>query len=1687
MSVPESRLYEQFVDRTLSEVALGLQLDNAQAGSKKRKVHDALVRRSQTTSGTRGAAQKIIESRFILGGDDASYLASGLACLWSTVGAGGDGNGADALTLAPASLYAPDAVNGIRQGLLRALERRNAETQIEAPKRLPMLMRLLSTIVDFVPDVPTATARMLSTGAVRNAKEREMLLAFLRELKAIMTDASDSMSDPEASLARRIINGARAGSRASMQRIRRLDEAERANDRLTKQYNEALAEWKDKAVAEREAYDEKLKKMEAKFEAGRALALSAAVNKAVRTAEEQVAHANTEITKAETEVQAKDASIAELKEKMKVKERELKWQYRQLAQFNMAHAEEMQAAKRAYDAQVNDLEAAKEKAEEEKTARAAETRKVNERNTEIRNLKKEHKKALKDKNTAFQLEKRRMEAEKKQCEKDLKSARDQLSRETAIWKTTMAAQKVAAEKDLAAAQNKLRDAVAKHVKELQEEQRKCQENYDKETAKLKRDAAAVKTAAEKDLGAAQKKLRDALAEHAKALEAQKRKCKEEFEKETAKLKRDAAAQKAQLDKELERKQKALDECLREKEAAMAAAEAAVNAAKDSGSNSDDAQRLLAEQKAKYEEQKREQDARCKQMEQECRLAKDLLQQETAKKEEALLAAHDAKSAKQDETIAALEASLAATKEKVETEKAEAALEVAQKAAELLAAHDAESAKREKTIAELTASLEATKEKVQKEEEARAQEAEALLVDHINETAQRDALIARLEEELKATQEASDRKLKEVQEAAEKAAKEAAEAQTATEQTVQALDDETAARRDALDLTVIALEKNLAEAKTQAAAKRAALAKRKAESAAAIRKRQAEIDADASLSDAKKTNAKVSAIAAAKEALKPPVEELKLLEKTVEQMEEEVQQKRTELAGLNAPPATPFTDRVINRVEDGEQPSALPKDDARRVQKNWLDKMMGDISTDDDDSSTTTDSDDPPINASADDAYSLCAVIRGLVGQRGPTEAATCTHDGLLPYALPDLNDFVKRAVPVRALLESSDDPTEDEVAEALAPPQSAKRQRIAMGESPAIAAEAFEAFDDNFAIIGSTPVTELPEDRHGIEEPYEVRWMPQGERGETMARVAVLEHAIARCKQVAESSEAGEEATKALRHAGAALKFRQMEELYELNEAAEFEDDPHPLGTETRLVTRPCAMVRGTLSYPTDPGVHPIASDTPVLPLSGSVDLANLVSDTAVHTATLRNALRREGHASHFYVAPPADKLDFVAKTTSATGAVADVAQDVADATQDVAKAAVKKVFGGGTSGQASERLRPSDYATDTWARVINRAIVAAAALSFDDDGKEEASGAPDAIAAFLDMNKSRPDGAGEVTAQTRRDGLWTEMLRHVAISQDRLWAFLRLMSGTIGGDVTEVITMADAATLKAAKAIQDQRLEISKRVSDMQSKIVETVVASMLKKSEMTMTLDNDSVAVVDAEARKKLQELASGTSGRPFFEANVALKNLTEATDDPPSLQSVLQSLANVGVHMQSTLEQTLAEPGAASASLVELSHPSNSYFVSLRTDAVAAIRAAHETLNAELGALGGRRRLTLWELVEGGCQVLTNRFATLCGFMLVQARTSTGVSAMYVSHHLMYTNATQARNALAKLLTAASAYLRAVSVPAFDAIDSQAERCRVLTAGERVTDHSITQRSVALQRAPLTAPISSSGWWNEGGRRH
>ena len=84
------------------------------------------------------------------------------------------------------------------------------------------------------------------------------------------------------------------------------------------------------------------------------------------------------------------------------------------------------------------------------------------------------------------------------------------------------------------------------------------------------------------------------------------------------------------------------------------------------------------------------------------------------------------------------------------------------------------------------------------------------------------------------------------------------------------------------------------------------------------------------------------------------------------------------------------------------------------------------------------------------------------------------------------------------------------------------------GESLVAEAEALAALEGNFAITGVEPAR-ADDARRGIELPHEVRWMPQGPRAATMARVALLEHAVARCEQVAGQTDTPAPVARALR------------------------------------------------------------------------------------------------------------------------------------------------------------------------------------------------------------------------------------------------------------------------------------------------------------------------------------------------------------------------------------------------------------------------------------------------------------------------------------------------------------------------------------------------------------------------------
>ena len=111
------------------------------------------------------------------------------------------------------------------------------------------------------------------------------------------------------------------------------------------------------------------------------------------------------------------------------------------------------------------------------------------------------------------------------------------------------------------------------------------------------------------------------------------------------------------------------------------------------------------------------------------------------------------------------------------------------------------------------------------------------------------------------------------------------------------------------------------------------------------------------------------------------------------------------------------------------------------------------------------------------------------------------------------------------------------------------------------------------------------------------------------------------------------------------------------------------------------------------------------------------------------------------------------------------------------------------------------------------------------------------------------------------------------------------------------------------------------------------------------------ESLVVINKDTAKQINDLASGESGRPFFEANVALRALTErGSSGKHKLADVVAQLNGVVRELHQALDAELASPQAAGASLAELSLPRNSYFVKLREDTTAAIRSAYDKFSGQ-----------------------------------------------------------------------------------------------------------------------------------------
>ena len=306
-----------------------------------------------------------------------------------------------------------------------------------------------------------------------------------------------------------------------------------------------------------------------------------------------------------------------------------------------------------------------------------------------------------------------------------------------------------------------------------------------------------------------------------------------------------------------------------------------------------------------------------------------------------------------------------------------------------------------------------------------------------------------------------------------------------------------------------------------------------------------------------------------------------------------------------------------------------------------------------------------------------------------------------------------------------------------------------------------------------------------------------------------------------------------------------------------------------------------------------------------------------------------------------------------------------------------------------------------------------------------------------------RSSSHGQDRRDDPRKGIWNDVLREVAISNDRLYTFIRTLSGAMGEEASVLLSSADDTAQRSMRALESERKDLAKRVADFQTKIAEIIIGGIVKTSHLEMRPDGKGegeLEIVDAEMAKELRALASGESGRPFFEANVAVQGMiNQARAEKTSLGSVVQGLGTVVSTLYHQLQTELySSNDLGMDGLSLLGQPRNSFMVHLRDDATAAIRVAYERFCMEFQG----RHVTLYELIEGCDPTLCVLFAQFVAQVLIQVRSTSGVSALYTSQSTRYQTSLQTRVALLRLVRRAEEYAQSIRPPARASTSGTAE---------------------------------------------
>ena len=316
-------------------------------------------------------------------------------------------------------------------------------------------------------------------------------------------------------------------------------------------------------------------------------------------------------------------------------------------------------------------------------------------------------------------------------------------------------------------------------------------------------------------------------------------------------------------------------------------------------------------------------------------------------------------------------------------------------------------------------------------------------------------------------------------------------------------------------------------------------------------------------------------------------------------------------------------------------------------------------------------------------------------------------------------------------------------------------------------------------------------------------------------------------------------------------------------------------------------------------------------------------------------------------------------------------------------------------------------------------------------------------VDSFINDGTS-PNGPPDAMARARRTIIWNDALREACVSGDRLFAFVRQLSGVINEQVDAVCVIDENLLIQQQNKMRERRSRISERAAQEHIQLVKSVFTAVMKDSGLVLGIEKGkgigdiaNLKVVSNTLRKQVSELAQGQGQEGFFGNSVRMEQLLANGTGEITLQELFNRLQDVGKALQNSVAMSTDEdPSFNSSTMDFLSAPRNSMMLRYKPEALAAIKQAFEIFQREFATRYGvmQTPISAFELMEGNDDSLTTYFATFCGHMMVHSRMFGSNTAMYIGMWPAAANANALKISLERLCRAAFAYRSTSSRPNF-----------------------------------------------------